>query len=206
MSGPKKKALMVCDVSRAFFCAPLQHEIYVELCEEAKKTVEDNNLCAKLRKSMCGTKAAAQNWQNIVQETMATLDFSIGKASPVLFCHPQRSLKCLVHGDDFHVSGEPVDLVWMRNELASKVEINAIILGDEPGKSKEVKILNRKLCWHDGVGISSEADREHAEAIIRETGASNVTSLKITMPKRARRRCEIKQTTLWRRESWESRA
>ena len=31
MSGPKKKALMVCDVSRASFYAPVQHEIYVEL-------------------------------------------------------------------------------------------------------------------------------------------------------------------------------
>ena len=88
MSGPKKKELMVCDVSRAFFNAPVQHEIYVELCEEAKKTVEDNNICA--------------------------LSFSIGKASPVLFCHPQRSLKCLVYGDDFVVSGEPVDLVRKR--------------------------------------------------------------------------------------------
>ena len=37
MSVPKNKALMVCDVSRAFFSAPVQHEIYVELCEEAKK-------------------------------------------------------------------------------------------------------------------------------------------------------------------------
>ena len=27
--------------------------------------------------------------------------------------------------------------------------------------SKEVKILNRKLCWHDGVGISYEADQKH---------------------------------------------
>ena len=104
---------------------------------------------------------------------MATLGFSIGKASPVLFCHPQRSLKCLVHGDDFVVSGEPVDLVWMRNELESKLEINTTILRDEPGMSKEVKILNGKLCWHDGVGISCEADQKHAEAIIRETGASN---------------------------------
>ena len=49
--------------------------------------------------------------------------------------------------------------------------------------SKEVKILNRKLCWHDGVGISYEADQKHAEAIVRETGASNLTSLKISMSK-----------------------
>ena len=50
---------MVYDVSRAYFYAPVQHEIYMELCEEAKKTVEDNNMCAKLCMSMYGTKAAA---------------------------------------------------------------------------------------------------------------------------------------------------
>ena len=49
--------------------------------------------------------------------------------------------------------------------------------------SKEVKILNRKLCWHDGVGISYEADQKHAEAVVREKGASNLTSLKIPMSK-----------------------
>ena len=124
-----------------------------------------------------------KNWQKKVQETMATLGFSIGKASPVLFYHPQRSLKSLVYGDDFVVSGEPVDLVWMRNVLESKLEFNTAMLGDGPGMSKEVKILNRKHCWHDGVGISYEADQKHAEAIIRETGASNLTSLKITMSK-----------------------
>ena len=115
--------------------------------------------------STYGTKAAAQNWHKKVQETLATLGFSIGKVSPVLFCHPQRSLKFLVHGDDFVVLGEPVDLVWMRNELESKLEINTTILGDEPGMSKEVKILERKLCWHDGVWKSKEADQKHAEAI-----------------------------------------
>ena len=88
-----------------------------------------------------------------------------------------------MHGDDFVVSGEHVDLVWMRNELESKLEINTTMHGDEPGMSKEVKILNRKLCWQDGVGISYEADRKHAEAIIRETGASNLTSFQITMSK-----------------------
>ena len=88
-----------------------------------------------------------------------------------------------MHGDDFVVSGEPVDLVWMRNELESKLEIHTTILGDGPGMAKEVKILNRKLCWHDGAGISYEADKKHAEAIVRGTGASNLTSLKIPMSK-----------------------
>ena len=41
--------------------------------------------------------------------------------------------------------------------------------------------MSGKLCWPDGVGISCEADRKHAEAIIREKVASNLTSLKIRM-------------------------
>ena len=106
-----------------------------------------------------------------VQETMATLGSSVGEASPVVSCHLQRSLKCLVHGDDFVVSGEPTDLVRMRNELGSKLEIDTAILGDGPVMSKEVKILSRKLRRHDGVGISHEADQKHAEAVMRETGA-----------------------------------
>ena len=130
-----------------------------------------------------GPRPPLKNRQKKVQESMATLGFPIGKASPVLFCHPQRSLKCLVRGDDFVVSEEPVDLVWMRNELESKLEINTTILGDEPGMSKEVKIRKRNLCWYDGVGISCEADQKHTEAIIRETGASNLSSLKIHMSK-----------------------
>ena len=54
--------------------------------------------------------------------------------------------------------------------------------------SKEVKVLNRKLRWHDGAGISYEADRKHAEAIIREseTGASNLTPLKVPMSKESK--------------------
>ena len=67
----------------------MQHEIYVELCEEAKNTVVDNNMCAKLRMNMYGTKAAAQIVKRKSKKRWP-LGFSIGKASPVLFCHPKE--------------------------------------------------------------------------------------------------------------------
>ena len=74
-----------------WWCATsLELSSALHLCEGAKKTVENNNMCAKLRMSVCGTKAAAQNWQKKVQETMATLGFSSGKALLILFCHHQR--------------------------------------------------------------------------------------------------------------------
>ena len=115
---------------------------------------------------------------------MATLGFSIGKASPVLFCHPLKKFEISCARRRFRcvrrTSGSGLD----EKRVGRNWKSNTTILGDEPGMSKEVKILNRKLCWHDGVGISYEADRKHAEAIIRETGASNLTSLKIPMSKK----------------------
>ena len=115
---------------------------------------------------------------------MATLGFSIGKASPVLFCHPLKKFEMSCARRRFRcvrrTSGSGLD----EKRVGRNWKSNTTILGDEPGMSKEVKILNRKLCWHDEVGISYEADRKHAEAIIRETGASNLTSLKIPMSKK----------------------
>ena len=177
---------MVCDDSRAFFYAPVQHKIYVELCEEAKKTVEDNNMCAKLRMSMDGTQAAAQNWQKNVQETLATLGFTSGKVSLVLFCHPQRSLKCLAHGDDSTVSGVRVDFVWMRNELESKLEFNTTIFGDVRGMCEGGQDIEESFVGTMESGYPYEADKKHAEAIIRKTKASNLTSLEITMSKKSK--------------------
>ena len=67
-----------------------------------------------------------------VQETMATLGSRLVRLRP-LFCHPQRSIEMSLHGDDFFVPGEPVDLVWMKNELESKLEINTTIVGTDQG-------------------------------------------------------------------------
>ena len=55
--------------------------------------------------------------------------------------------------------GEPVDLVWMRTVLESKLKSILQYWVANPGMSKDIKILNSKLRWHDGVGISCEADQ-----------------------------------------------
>ena len=70
VTGNTEKAVMINDVSRAFFYAPVQHDIYVELCEEAIECEEDRGKCGKLQMSMYGTKAAAQNWQKEVTEKL----------------------------------------------------------------------------------------------------------------------------------------
>ena len=182
VTGNVGKAISVMDVSRAFFYAPVQHRIYVELCEEAIECEEDRGKCARLKMSMYGTKAAAQNWQREVQNTMRSLGFKMGKSSSVVFYHPKKDIKTLVHGDDFVSSGRPEDLAWLRTQMETKYEITTTVLGPHDGMKREVKVLNRMLRWHEQ-GISYEADERHAREIIKQTGADRLPPLKVPISK-----------------------
>lgn len=53
--------LLFTDVPRAFFYAPVRHEIVGGMCDEAKTGVGDDQRCARLQMSMYGTKGPAQN-------------------------------------------------------------------------------------------------------------------------------------------------
>ena len=52
---------MIIDISRAFFHANIERDVYVQLSEEDQGPGEEH-LCGKLRFSMYGTRDAAQNW------------------------------------------------------------------------------------------------------------------------------------------------
>ena len=175
-----KRCLMLNDVSRAFFYAPVQHEIYVELCPEALRQGE-TGICGKLKMSMYGTKAAAQNWQRRVQKVMKEMGFIMGKSSPVVFYHPLKDIVALVHGDDFVSAGGRAELEWMREKLASKFEITTKMVGEDCDLLKDVKILNRRVRWVPGVGIEYEADHKHAEELIREAGVQGKKPLSSPM-------------------------
>ena len=36
------------------------------------------------------------------------------------------------------------------------------------GMEKELRVLNRKIVWHDGEGLTLEADQRHAEMLVAE--------------------------------------
>ena len=78
-TGSRGKGFMVNDVSRAFFYAPVQQDIFVELCEEMKAGPDDDEKVGWLNQSMYGTKAAARNWQREVQKTMREFWFYPGQ-------------------------------------------------------------------------------------------------------------------------------
>ena len=93
--------LIAAEVSKKFGFF-LGHFLCSRIHRNAWFAVDTRFTIAKLRMSVYGTKAAAQNWQQKVQETMATLGFSIGKASPVLssskkfeMSRARRRLRCV---------------------------------------------------------------------------------------------------------------
>ena len=67
----------------------------------------------------------------------------------------------------------------MRNELEKHFEIKSTIVGEDESLDKEVHILNRKVTWHKGIGLSYEADPKHALTIINKTGASTMKTLSV---------------------------
>ena len=78
--GRVETVVMISDVARAFFEADAKRELCVELPAEAKTAkdeAEDN--VAFLKKSLYGTRDAAQNFQREVQRFMEASGFKVGK-------------------------------------------------------------------------------------------------------------------------------
>lgn len=113
---------------------------------------------------------AAQVWQREYTMRLTGAGFTVGTSSPCLFHHRGSDVWVFVHGDDFVASGAPQDISWCRNLLSSFYHIKSTALGESTGCQNVARVLNLTVRWHDGDGISYEADPRHAEAIIKATG------------------------------------
>ena len=116
----KDGGLMGNDVSRAYFYAPATRNMYVELPKEAG---EGPTKCAKLLKSLYGTRDAATNWSKAYTEILEKLNFEVGASNPCLFRHKSRNITMLVHGDDLLSAATDQDLEWLKGELGKNLEI-----------------------------------------------------------------------------------
>ena len=84
--GTQEKVVMVNDVRRAFFYAKALRPVWVELPQEdydEKDEQEDN--VGLLEMSLYGTRDAARNWSNTVEEHLKKIGFEQGKPL-VLHC------------------------------------------------------------------------------------------------------------------------
>ena len=101
------------DIQRAYFVVPAKRNIHIELPMEDF----EEGMCGKLRKSMYGTRYVAQNWDMEYDGFMKSLGFRQGRGASCVFCHEERELRLVVHGDDFTVLGPVQGLEWFRNAV-----------------------------------------------------------------------------------------
>lgn len=110
-----RRVIMVNDVARAFFEAPMSRSVCVELPPEQRLPGEDK--VGLLKKSLYGTRDAAANFQKLVKQVMVMAGFTVNVYNPCTFYHPGRDLMTLVHGDDFVTSGRRADVEWLKKVL-----------------------------------------------------------------------------------------
>ena len=148
----RKKCIMINDVSRAFFEAPMQRNLCIELPEEELCDHErGQDLVGHLHQSLYGTRDAAANFQKEVTKVMMTAGFQRGKY--------------LVYGDDFVTVGDRADCNWLKGKLESRFEIKSQIVGFGEDEAREERILIRVI-RATGRGWEMEADQRHADIII----------------------------------------
>ena len=159
--------ILLIDISRAYFNARTNPDdpIYVQLPTEAGYGPEQRGL---LRRHMCGTRRAAEGWQDEYSATLVAEGFLQGKASACVFVHPVRKIAVSVHGDDFTVTGPKRQLDWFQQMMQGQYELTVGgRLGPGPSDDKEATVLNRVIRWTES-GVEYEADPRQVERLLEE--------------------------------------
>ena len=164
------------DVRRAYFHAKARRAVFVRLPEEDR----DEGMCGRLIKAMYGTRDAAQNWEHEYIDFMVNVGFVKSRATPCMFYHEGGNVRVVIHGDDFTILGNELDLDWFRDEISAKFEVKfRARLGRGSDDDKSVRLLNRVIEW-TSEGIMYEADQRHAELVLRDMGLGNSSNAVVT--------------------------
>ena len=168
MSTEERDGIMMdfIDVRRAYLHARAIRDVYVRLPDEDY----EEGMCGKLVKAMYGTRDAAQCWEREYVAFMKKAGFSCGRSSPCIFYHPSRSIRAVIHGDDFTILGHRLELDWFRTEMTSvfAIKVKARLGPDQEGE-QATRILNRIVEYGDNM-LYYEADQRHAEDIVNGMG------------------------------------
>ena len=116
--GKRKEGMKLdfIDIRKAYFHADARREVYVELPKED----HTEGKCGKLRKSLYGTRDAAQNWMDAYIKAMEEMGSKRRATSPWAFWNGRREIRVVLHGDDFTALGHEEQLNWFRKEMEKK--------------------------------------------------------------------------------------
>ena len=161
--------ILIADVSRAFFEAPMKRKVAVVLPKEAldgEETSEDT--VGVLEMSPYGTRDAATNFQREVARLMKSLGYIQAKYNASLYHHPQEDVQVLVHGDDFVAVGYRTEIEKFKLQLSKRFTVKTKIVGSGAGDGEvqEARVLNR-IVRCSSTGWEYEPDQRHAELIVQ---------------------------------------
>ena len=107
-------------------------------------------------------------------EHLVSIGFVRGISNPCVFYNANRSIRTLVHGDDYASVGTHAQLLWLRAQLEARFEMKTVMVGhsavDEVASDGE--IFNRVL-RATPEGWEYESDQRHVEAMIEDLGLIN---------------------------------
>jgi hypothetical protein len=145
---------MVIDIRRAYFYAPAQRLVYVEIPAEDFEP-GDEQRCGRLNGSLYGTRDAASNWDREISQFMDKEGFIKGSASPCIYRHRNMDVAGLVHGDDIVLEGKRSDLEKIRENFKKKYEIRGDMIGLGRGLNRAQSIEAEDLHCEQGLHPSS---------------------------------------------------
>ena len=160
--------LMAMDVKTAFLYGRATRDLFIEL-PSSDPASKDANKIGRLIKSLYGTRDAPQRWAAECAGTLEKLGFVESRVVPSVFVHVERDTLLTLHVDDFLVSAEEDQLVWLRDSLKQHYELKAQIIGPEDHLGKSVEYLQRTIKWEDD-GVTVESDQRHVKELVRTMG------------------------------------
>jgi hypothetical protein len=153
----------VLDARKAHLHAFADRTVFTQLPPE----VAAPGYCARLVRCLYGTRDAPKRWEAFLAEQLVALGFAKGRASPCCYFHEGLGVRCIVHGDDFVLSGRAGALDEVKAGMHERFLLKELgRLGGGQGELRELRVLNRIIRWTPA-GLKYEADPRHAEILVR---------------------------------------
>ncbi len=153
----------VLDARKAHLHAFADRTVFVQLPPEETEA----GYCAKLVRCLYGTRDAPKRWEAYLSEQLVAMGFARGRASPCCYFHAALDVRCIVHGDDFVLTGRVQALEEVKAGMHARFLLKELgRLGGGQGELREMRVLNRVIQWTPA-GLKYEADPRHAEIVVR---------------------------------------
>ena len=92
--------MVVFDISRVHFMAPMDREACIELPQE-EELPKDGDAVGLLLRVMYGFRTASANWPRDWQATLEQAGYKVGLTTPAFFYKQTNVAEAGVHGDEF---------------------------------------------------------------------------------------------------------